>query len=252
MFVIGTKSFANVGKAGTTSNASGRRGSPEHPPLPRGMHALPPERVADDQRRRILAALPEVVAEHGYEGTTVSYIVARAGIARGAFYKQFRNKRDCFAAAHESAQERLLGVLTLPCYARAGLGERVSGSLGAALDLLASDLALARLLAVEAPAAGGEIARRHHEWLRRYGSLLRLASVDAPDTAAPDRSVEPVIVGGIASRIAGEVLDERAECLRDLAPGLVAYVLAFYPQPQGESARSAADAAPAASAPASA
>lgn len=195
------------------------------------MHALAPDRVAEDQRRRILAALPEVVAEHGYDGATVSHIVARAGIARGAFYKQFRNKRDCFAAAHEVAQERLLGVLTFPCYARAGLAERVEGSLSAGLDLLASDLPLARLLALEAPGAGGEIARRHHEWLGRYGSLLRLASVDAPDAAAPDRSLESVIVGGIASRIAGEVLEGRAEGLRDLAPGLAAYVLAFYGQP---------------------
>lgn len=199
------------------------------------MHALPPDRVANDQRERILAALPEVVAEHGYDGATVARIVARAGISRGAFYKQFRNSRDCLAVAHEAAQERLLGVLTLPCYARAGLPERVEGSLNAGLDLLVADPALARLLAVEAPAAGGEIARRHHEWLGRYGSLLRLASVDAPDARAPERSVEPVIVGGIASRIAGEVLEGRTDRLRELAPGLVAYVLAFYSQPQGES-----------------
>lgn len=203
------------------------------------MHALPSDLVEKDQRDRILAALPLVVAEHGSDGVTVSRIVAKAGVSRGAFYRQFRNSRDCLAVAHEAAQERLLGVLTFPCYARAGLRERVEGSLNAGLDLLAADPSLACLLAVEAPAAGGEIARRHHEWLGRYGSLLRLASVDAPDAAPPDRSAEPVIVGGIASRIAGEVLEGRADSLADLLPDLVAYVLAFYSTPPTATSSSA-------------
>lgn len=224
-------------RAGARSNSARQGASEPLRPLPRGINALPADQVAEDQRKRILAALPEVVAEHGYDGATVAHIVARAGVARGAFYKQFRNRRDCFAAAHEAGQERLLGVLTLPCYARAGLTERVEGSLRAGLDLLASDPALARLLTVEAPAAGAEIARRHHEWLSRYGSLLRLAAVGVSGAEPPDRAVERVIAGGIASRIAGEVLEDRADSLPDLVPGLVAYVLAFYSQPQGESDR---------------
>ncbi len=164
----------------------------------------------------------------------MAQIVAKAGVARGAFYKQFRNRRDCFSAAHEEGLERLFGVLTLPCYSRANLSERVEGSLTAGISLLASEPALARLLAVEAPGAGAEIAKRHHEWLARYGSLLRLAAVDAPDVTLPPRPAEQVIAGGIASRIAGAVLEERADQLSDLLPDLIAYVLAFYSQPQGQ------------------
>ncbi len=205
--------------------------------LPRGPYALPPEVVAKDQRERLLAALPEAVAEHGYEGTTVSHIVEIAGVARGAFYKQFVDKRDCFAAALEAAHERLLGVLTFPCYARAGLAQRVEGSLGACLAFLAAEPELARLLTVEAPAAGPEISKRHHEWMNRYGALLRRAALGQPEIVMPPAAFESVIVGGIASAIAEQVLEGRAEKLEDLLPEMTAYVLACYRSPTPEDPR---------------
>jgi AcrR family transcriptional regulator len=205
--------------------------------LPRGPYALPPELVAKDQRERLLAALPIAVAEHGYERTTVSHIVGIAGVARGAFYKQFVDKRDCFAAALEAAHERLLGVLTFPCYARAGLADRVEGSLGAGLAFLASEPELARLLTVEAPAAGPEIARRHHEWMSRYGALLRRAALGQPEIVLPPRAIETTIVGGIASSIGEQVLDGRTEQLEDRLPELSAYVLACYRSPAPEDPR---------------
>jgi len=193
--------------------------------------------VAKDQRERLLAALPQAIAEHGYEGTTVSHIVGIAGVARGAFYKQFVDKRDCFAAAHEAAHERLLGVLTFPCYARAGLAERVEGSLGAGLAFLSSEPELARLLTVEAPAAGPEIAKRHHEWMRRYGALLRRAALGQSEVTLPPRALESVIVGGIASSIAEQVLAGRTEHLEEQLPELTAYVLAYYRSPAPEDPR---------------
>lgn len=205
--------------------------------LPRGPYALPPEVVEKDQRERLLAALPQAVAEHGYEGTTVSHIVEIAGVARGAFYKQFVDKRACFAAAHEAAHERLLGVLTFPCYARASLSERVEGSLGAGLAFLASEPELARLLTVEAPAAGPEVAKRHHEWMSRYGALLRRAALGQPEVELPPRPFEPVIVGGIASAIAAQVLAGRTEQLEKELPELTAYVLACYHSPAPEDPR---------------
>ena len=44
---------------------------------------------------------------------------------------------------------------------------------------------MARLLFVEAPSAGEEIALRYHEWLRRYGTLLRSAAPDLPPAVDP-------------------------------------------------------------------
>ncbi len=181
-----------------------------------------------DQRERLLAAVPGVVAERGYEAMSVADIVKRAAVSRNAFYKNFRDKQDCFATAHEAGHERLLGILTEPCDEAAAIEERVEHSLSAGLDALASDPDMARLLFVEAPSAGEEIALRYHEWLQRYGTLLDSAAPAGSSESTPAPVVHPVIVGGIASRVASEILQGRAAGLRDLTAPLVEYVLAFY------------------------
>ncbi len=196
--------------------------------LPRGRHALAPDEVLRDQRERLLAAVPRVVAEHGYEAMSVADIVKAAAVSRNAFYKNFGDKGECFATAHDAGHERLFDVLTQPCEEGATLEERVERSLAAGLDALAAEPDVARLLFVEAPSAGEEIALRYHEWLGRYGTLLRSAAPDLPPESIPAPEVEGVIVGGIASRVASEVLNGRAAKLRDLTAPFVEYVLAFY------------------------
>jgi len=210
------------------AKASARSKSATPRRLPRGRHALAPEEVARDQRERLLAAVPGAVAERGYEATSVADIVKAAAVSRNAFYKSFSDKQDCFATAHEVGHERLFEILTAPCEQGATVEERVQRSLAAVLDALASEPDLARLLFVEAPSAGEEIALRYHQWLQRYGTLLRVAAPDAPPQSSPAPEVEGVIVGGVASRVASEVLQGRGARLRDLTEPFVEYILAFY------------------------
>jgi AcrR family transcriptional regulator len=206
--------------------------------LPRGRHALAPEQVLADQRARLLAAVPGVVAERGYEAMSVADVVKRAAVSRNAFYKNFKDKQECFAIAHEAGHERLLEIVAQPCKAAGTVEERVERSLAAALEALSSDPDMARLLFVEAPSsAGEEIALRYHEWLQRYGALLRALSPPQESApAAPAAEIDQVIVGGIASRIASEVLKGGATELAVLTQPLVEYVLTFYgpskPDPQ--------------------
>lgn len=196
--------------------------------LPRGRHALAPEEVLRDQRERLLAAVPGVVAKKSYEAMSVADIVKAAAVSRNAFYKNFADKQECFATAHDAGHERLFEVLVEPCEDGATIEERVERSLMAGLDALAAEPEVARLLFVEAPSAGEEIALRYHEWLQRYGTLLRTAAPEMPPEAQPAPEVEGVIVGGIASRVASEVLNSRAAKLPDLTAPLVEYVLAFF------------------------
>jgi len=219
--------------------AKAKTGSNREEPrrLPRGRHALAPEQVQADQRRRLIEAVPRVVAERGYEAMAVADIVKAAAVSRNAFYNNFGDKQECFAAAHEACHERLLALLEQPCDRGAAVEERVETALGAALDLLAAEPAVARLLFVEAPGASEEISLRYHEWLRRYGTLLRSAVPQAAQKSSLAVEIDQVIVGGIASRVASEVLQGRAAQLRVLTPHFVDYVLAFYgagqPDPQG-------------------
>lgn len=196
--------------------------------LPRGRHALAPDEVLRDQRERLLAAVPGVVAERGYEAMSVADIVKAAAVSRNAFYKNFGDKQECFATAHDAGHERLFEVLVQPCEEGATIEERVERSLAAGLDALAAEPDVARLLFVEAPSAGEEIALRYHEWLQRYGTLLRSVAPEMSPESMPAPEVEGVIVGGIASRVASEVLNGRAAELPKLTAPLVEYVLAFF------------------------
>lgn len=196
--------------------------------LPRGRHALSPDEVLRDQRERLIAAVAGVVAERGYEAMSVADVVKAAAVSRNAFYKNFADKQECFAVAHDAGHERLFELLGKPCGEEATLEERVERALRAGLTALSSQPELARMLFVEAPSAGEETALRYHEWLQRYGTLLRAAAPDLPPQAIPAPEVEGVIVGGIASRIASEVLNGRARKLPELAAPFVEYVLAFY------------------------
>jgi AcrR family transcriptional regulator len=219
--------------------AKARTGSKKDEPrrLPRGRHALAPEQVLADQRQRLVDAVPRVAAKYGYEAMSVADIVKAAAVSRNAFYSNFGDKQECFAAAHEACHERLLAILEQPCDRGSTVEERVETALGAGLDMLAADPAVARLLFVEAPGASEEISLRYHEWLRRYGTLLRSAVPQAAAKSSLAVEIDQVIVGGIASRVASEVLQGRAAQLRVLTPHFVDYVLAFYgagqPDPQG-------------------
>jgi AcrR family transcriptional regulator len=210
----------------TKASASSETSAPRR--LPRGRHALAPDEVLRDQRERLLAAVPMVAAERGYEAMSVADIVKAAAVSRNAFYKNFRDKQDCVATAHELGHERLFEVLSVNCYEGATIEERVGVALKAALDVLAEEQDLARLLFVEAPSAGDAIALRYHQWLQRYGTLLRSAAPDLPPEAVPAPEVEQVIVGGLASRVASDVLRGRGEHLRELVDPFLEYVLAFY------------------------
>ncbi len=208
------------------ASASSKSATPRR--LPRGRHALAPDEVLRDQRERLLAAVPAVAAERGYEAMSVADIVKAAAVSRNAFYRNFGDKQDCFAVAHEVGHKRLLEVLIFPCEEGATIKERVERSLSAGLDALASEPDVARLLFVEAPSAGEEIALNYHQWLQRYGTLLRVAAPDLPSQSRPAPEVEGVIVGGLASRIASEVLQGRGMQLRELTAPFVEYVLAFF------------------------
>lgn len=47
---------------------------------------------ASDARERILGAAVDLFAEHGYDGTSVSQVIDRAGVAKGGFYHHFASK----------------------------------------------------------------------------------------------------------------------------------------------------------------
>jgi AcrR family transcriptional regulator len=51
-------------------------------------------------RRRILAAAVDLFADHGYDATSVSQVISRAGVAKGGFYHHFASKDELLHAVY--------------------------------------------------------------------------------------------------------------------------------------------------------
>src|SRR3954447_21398882 len=83
--------------------------------LPTGAHGIPPDVVALNQRERLIAAVAEACAEHGYAETSVAELAQRASVSTATFYKLFAGKRECALEAHGELLERLLEEVDRAC-----------------------------------------------------------------------------------------------------------------------------------------
>jgi AcrR family transcriptional regulator len=193
--------------------------------LPPGRHGLPRAFVAENQRQRLLNGVVEAVAEHGYNATTISRITAAAKISRRTFYEYFEGKEDCFLAAFEMIEAHVLdSMLTAPGAAEPW-PERVRARLGALLDVLCRDAAVAHFFLVEPLAAGGDVATRYREAMQLLAGTLR----PEPPPSELDMEVrDQALIGGIATLIVRRLNAGGATRLPELLPDLVELALAPY------------------------
>lgn len=136
--------------------------------LPRGRHGLSRDEVVGTQRRRMVLAMAEAMAERGYVGTPVAEIIKRAGVSRETFYQQFSSKQDCFLAALEDTVVELADELRSALDSPGSPLERFDRLIGSYLDALAAEPAAARLFLIESYAAGPEVLARRVELHQQF------------------------------------------------------------------------------------
>jgi AcrR family transcriptional regulator len=206
----------------------------DRPPeqLPHGRHGLDPAFVVANQRDRILVAMAQEVAEKGYTDVATGDVIARAGVSRKTFYELFRDKADCFQAAHSSAIRRLMEhvgavYVRMPEPSPA----RTRAVLAAVLDRFAAEPAFARLCIVEAPAAGPEAMKRYTEAIDAFVPLLdqiesypaaRRYSVSHPPPGPVERRA---LIGGILWVAYTYIVAGETERLPDVLPELTHFLL---------------------------
>lgn len=197
--------------------------------LPKGRHGLPPEFVAHNQRERLIASFTAVVAESGYEDTTITAITEGAGVSSGTFYKYFETIEDCYAAAFDAALERFGEVLVSAYDSEQEWPLRFRAALAAWLDFLVADPEVARLLTAEPFVAGPAIAERYKEAIDRSTPYLRAGRELRPAGAEPlPETTERGLLGAINSLISRQIKAGRADSLGDLLPDLVQFALTPY------------------------
>ncbi len=71
--------------------------------------------MVEMQRRRLLLAFVEVLAERGLEDARVGRVCSRAGVSRRTFYDLFEDRETCFLAVVDDALRRISQIV-LPVY----------------------------------------------------------------------------------------------------------------------------------------
>ncbi len=161
------------------------------------------------QRSRMLRAMAEAMAEHGYVATSVADVLGRAGISRETFYQQFSSKQDCFIAAYKHAAGVMLADLEREAAASTGSAlERFDRAICAYLDALAAEPAFARLFMVEVYAGGDEVLRTRDEIQRRFAETLAdgFEAHDPLEQFACEALVAAVVTM-VTSRVAARDID---------------------------------------------
>ncbi|HSJ97736.1 MAG TPA: TetR/AcrR family transcriptional regulator [Myxococcota bacterium] len=101
---------------------------------------------SESPRRRILDAALELLAEHGYEGTSLQQVADRVGLHKSSLFHHFRSKEELASEVYRGLAERLLKRLEPILAEDPPRLESLLAALDASVDHFADEPASARLL----------------------------------------------------------------------------------------------------------
>ena len=196
---------------------------------PPGPEPVSRAEAAADQRRRILEATADLVAEQGYVNATIEQIVRRAKVGYATFYKHYTDKEEAFLALLDAAVERTAYVVEEAFDGEAGpWPDKVGAGLGALLAQVAAHPNVARACLIEAPTAGPAAAARHEAALKRFAPLLRPGRELNPRRDKLPESLEETLVGGVLWVINQRLIAGEESKLRGLLPEALEFLLRPY------------------------
>ncbi len=195
-------------------------GTPLPRRLPPGRHGIPAGLVVEHQRRRLLAAMAEVLAEQGYANVTTTHVSEAANVSTATFYKHFGNLWDCALAAYVATADRLCAEIEDACAAADPRRDLLTAGIEAALAFCSAEPAAAQLLCARAPLDAGAIATARRLLISRLAAMLRRGR--APQEAGPqppglDERLIDATLAFVFSRLSGGEAERLAELTPELA-----------------------------------
>jgi AcrR family transcriptional regulator len=206
--------------------------------LPRGPHSLTREQVAANQRLRVGTAMLEAVGENGYVATTVSDVVARAGVSRKAFYEHFANREECFLAIYDVIAREGRRRVVRAFHEAGERSDRMETVIQTLFEAALEHPDALRLAITEVSAVGPAGIERRESAVSDFGKLIndglragvrtrgRTASAVLPDTTAR------AVAGGLNRVLVTYLPRGRGVKPLRLVPDL-AHWISTYPAPKG-------------------
>jgi AcrR family transcriptional regulator len=230
-----------------------RNSSPYRPhpgKLPRGPHSLTREQVAANQRLRVGMAMLETIGEKGYVATTVSEVVARAGVSRKAFYQHFANKEECFLATYDVIAREGRRRMVRAVRDSEGHPDRMETAIRTLFEAAMENPDAMRLAITEIAAVGPAGIERRERSIVEYGQLIHDGMQSSPglngrrderSSARTDRRLDAAglpdttlraVVGGFNRVLVAYVHGGRNARSLELVPDLARWASSYYPAPK--------------------
>jgi AcrR family transcriptional regulator len=182
-----------------------------------------------DQRRRILRAVGELVAERGYSDVTVELIVKRAHCSFKTFYKHFASKEECFVALFETALTTTEKTIRERLAAEPGpWSDQVVLALRTLIEQILAEPVIARAVIVESPTVGPAITERYEQATKALVPLFRAGRELNPRGAELPATIEDTLAGSVFWSAYQRLIVGQAEELADYLPVLLELVLRTY------------------------
>jgi AcrR family transcriptional regulator/DNA-binding MarR family transcriptional regulator len=179
------------------------------------------------QHARIVDAMTDVVAEHGFAGVTVRLVTERAGVSSRTFYEHFENLEDCFSAVLDLGLAQGSDLIADAFADEDRWEDGVRAALAAALAFLDSEPLLARVWLVESMAAGSNALDRRERIVAQLTSMI----VDRWSDSAP-KPPDPLAVAGAMASVLGlihsHLVTSRPTAMIELLGPLMGLVTAPY------------------------
>lgn len=181
-------------------------------------------RSFEDDREALIQALPQVVAEHGWAGTSIARVAQEAGIAPSEFYDHYRSLEHLFVAVYDRMIARLSrtairAVASTPLsIGHDAWQAQLDAIMTGVLAFFSLEPALAKTCVVEVLEAGPLARARREDALARFAAYaegLRLTHGEPMPAVAAE-----MIVLGTVELIYTRVVRDEAETLLDLLPEL--------------------------------
>ena len=161
-----------------------------------------PTRKAEQSREtqdRLIKVAKGLFTSHGYAGTAMEDLVAKAGMTRGALYHQYTDKRDLFRAVFEAVEAELGQQLAMAVGSETDPWQMLRAGARAFLAA-ATEPSMRQIVLIDGPAVLGWEEWRRIDSQHSLGMVRMIVEVNIAAGNIPAQPVEPLahlIVGAL-------------------------------------------------------
>ena len=177
--------------------------------------------LSPSERERILEAVAELVADRGYEATSVAAVLERSGVSEEDFDQIFADKEDAVLGAMNWLLGETMSVVSAAYSPDRSELESALAGVRAILELMAANTSYAYLGFISVRQMGTERMRAVHETgIQMLGMMLERLR-EYSEIATQPRETARGALGGAEAVVRRELVGGRAEQLPRLLPDLV-------------------------------